>query len=72
MSKIGKPKKSLLTVFFCDDVENLSSQTKLKTKILLLYIFYKNLKGFFSILYIEDARGFRKPKKTHRLFLRKL
>jgi hypothetical protein len=30
MSKNWMPKKSLLTDFFCDDVENLSSQIKLK------------------------------------------
>jgi hypothetical protein len=30
MSKIRKPKYSLLTEFFCDDVENLSSQINLK------------------------------------------
>jgi len=36
MSKNEKPKYSLLTDFFCDDVEKLSSQTKLKKNILLL------------------------------------
>ena len=39
-------KKVLTDRFFCDDVENLSSQSKLKQKKLLLYFFYKNLKIF--------------------------
>ena len=43
MSKIGKPKKSLLTEFFYYDIENLSSQTKLKK----IFCDCKNLKIFF-------------------------
>jgi hypothetical protein len=57
MSKIDLPKMSLLTDFFCDDVENLSSQIKLEIKNLLLYIFIKKLKDFFSM---EIYGNFRK------------
>jgi hypothetical protein len=54
MSKNEKPKYSLLTEFFCDDVENLSSQINLK-KIFcdckIFYIFFgemlKNLIYFY-------------------------
>jgi hypothetical protein len=44
MSKIGKPKYSLLTDFFCDDVEILSSQMKLKK----LFCDCKNFYIFFE------------------------
>jgi hypothetical protein len=48
MSKIGKPKTSLLTEFFYYDSEILSSQIKLQKKMLLLY-FLK----FFNEKYLE-------------------
>jgi hypothetical protein len=61
MSKNEKPKYSLLTVFFCDDIETLSSQTKLKKNILLLYfflhIFRKNKK---KPIFIYFLRYFKK------------
>ncbi len=43
MSKNEKPKYSLLTDFFCDDVENLSSQIKLK-------ILFCDCKNFYNFL----------------------
>ncbi len=43
MSKIRKPKYSLLTDFLCDDVENLSSQIKLK-------ILFCDRKNFYIFL----------------------
>ncbi len=46
MSKNDLPKKSLLTDFFCDDIEKLSCQTKPNKFILLLYFLKKNLKIF--------------------------
>jgi hypothetical protein len=48
MSKIGKPKTSLLTEFFYYDSEILSSQIKLQKKMLLLYFF-----KFFNEKYLE-------------------
>jgi len=55
MSKIGKPKYSLLTVFFCDDVENLSSQAKLKILFCdckKIIFFRENYLEFFFVSHI--------------------
>jgi hypothetical protein len=60
MSKNDLPKKSLLTDFFCDDIENLWSQGKPNIFILLLYFFLKKLKDFFSM---EINGNFRKRGK---------
>jgi hypothetical protein len=46
MSKIDMSKKLLLTDFFCDDAENLSSQTKSFFKKFVIVIFFKNFKIF--------------------------
>jgi len=53
MSKIDLPKMSLLTKILCDDIEKLSSQSKLESKKLLLYFFCKNLKIFSQWKYME-------------------
>jgi hypothetical protein len=46
MSKMGMPKKSLLTKICAYDIENLSSQMNLQKKICDCNFFIKNLKIF--------------------------
>jgi hypothetical protein len=52
MSKIEKPKTSLLTEFFYYDTEILSSQIKLQKKMLLVYFFLFFYKKYLEIFYV--------------------
>jgi len=66
MSKNEKPKYSLLTVFFCDDVEKLSSQTKLNKNILLLKFFNFFCEKYLEIFSVTNVTSDNHDKKVAR------